>query len=245
METITLPARVRPLSDSDVTDGLVGHESRHGAVASLLGFDVSSIRCDWPEPHVAGRVSFDHSAEVWDDARLGEYFIVIASGPMGEPGWPPPWPPSLSNPGSDEYALARIAELIHLNEGQYSALCDVARKTIQEPAVKAVEGVFSTFLRHANLGRREVRELARAAFKSHFKEVHEQHEREAQQLEALTEQPPADDEAPAEREALHRRHQATLERSLANLRVAIQHDSDRAPGAKAPRIASGFWRGVL
>jgi hypothetical protein len=34
MQTITLPARVRPVNDSDVADGLVGHEARHAALVS-------------------------------------------------------------------------------------------------------------------------------------------------------------------------------------------------------------------
>ena len=65
MDRITLPARVRPLDGSDVTDGLAGHEARHAAVASLLGFKIRNVRADWPEPNVAGRVEFDHSAETW------------------------------------------------------------------------------------------------------------------------------------------------------------------------------------
>jgi hypothetical protein len=87
-------------------------------------------------------------------------------------------------------------------------------------------------------------DLARVAFEQYFKGLDDAQQQEAQDLEALTEQPLADDEAPPEREALHPRYQAMLERSLAYVRAAMRHGSDR-PGAKRPRITSGFWRGVL
>jgi hypothetical protein len=247
METITPPARVRPLDGSDVADGLIGHEARHASVAALLEFDVASVRADWPEPTIAGRVSFDHSSEVWDDLRLAQFFIVAAAGPMGDKGWPPAWPPSLSNPGSDEYSLARICQLLNLDERRYRALTAVARKTVEHPAVRRAESALSTLLEHTSLAGREVRTVAEIAFGGHFKEVREAQQREAQELEAPPEQPPqhAEDEAPQEREALHPRHQATLEQSLANLRAAMRHNTDRASGAKALRITAGFWRGVV
>jgi hypothetical protein len=171
METITLPARVRPLNDSDVMDGLAGHEARHAAVASLLGFNIKNLRADWPEPTVAGRVEFDHAGETWTDLRLAELFITIAAGPMGEPGWPPSWPPSSSNPDSDKYALARIAEIIHLDETKYNAITAVARKTVEEPAVRAAESALSTFLAQTNLSGREARNIAEIAFDMALKEL--------------------------------------------------------------------------
>jgi hypothetical protein len=62
----------------------------------------------------------------------------------------------------------------------------------------------------------------------HFKELHE----------AQPEQPPQQPvEEPQAREPLHPRHQAMLEQNLANLMAAMQHDSDRASGAKGLRIA--------
>jgi hypothetical protein len=246
METITLPARVQPLNDSDVTDGLVGHEARHAAVASLLGFTLKAVRCDWPEPRVLGRVEFDHSAETWDDVRLAEFFVTVAAGAMGTPGWPPPWPPSSSSPGSDEYALARIAEIIHLDETKYNALTAVARKTVEEPAVRAAESALSTFLEQTNLSGRQARDIAQIAFAMAFTELRTAHE-EHQAHELVVASPRVDliDEQ-EEREARQDpRYQATREQTYLNMMQVTKHDGSRALPSKALRITSGFWRGVL
>jgi hypothetical protein len=235
MQTILLPARVRPLSHRDVTDGLVGHEARHAAVASLLGFTVSSIRADWPQPGVAGRVTFDHSAERWDDVRLAEFFITAAAGAMGEKGWPPPWPPSSSAPDSDEGVLARIAGLLNLDERKYLALTAIAHKTVEHPAVQRAQSALSTLLERTTLTGKQASCVAEISFEAHFKELHEAQQLEAQQLEAQEPEAlpePADDETPQEREPLEPHHQKLLERNLANLTAALRHNSHRAAGAK-------------
>jgi hypothetical protein len=235
------------LDGSDLTE-LVGHEARHTCLGVFHEFKVQNVRTDWPEPDIQGCCEFDHAGETWDRMRLAEYFVVVAGGSEGEKHWPPAWPPSLRHPRSDEASLARICRLLNLDERQYFALIGIARDLVQHPAMKAAEGALSALLEHGSVGGRVARSVVEISLDMYFKGLHEAQQPEVHELEALLEQPPqqhAQDEAPQEREALSPHHQAMLEESLANLIAAMQHYSDRAPGAKALPITPKFWREAL
>jgi hypothetical protein len=218
-------------------------DSAGAAVASLLGFNIKNVRADWPEPTIAGRVSFDHSAETWDEVRLAEFFITIAAGAMGTPGWPPPWPPSLSNPDSDEYALARITELIRLDEAKYNALTAVARKTVEHPAVRAAESSLSTLLEHTNLSGRQARDIAEIAFEMARKEVRPTHEKH-QPPDPVVARPDADliDEQEDQDALQGQRYEAIREQTYLDMMRVMKHSGS---AEKALPITAGFWRGLV
>jgi hypothetical protein len=209
---------VRPLSD--VVDGLVGHEARHAAVASLFEFNITNVRADWPEPDVIGRIEFDHAGEDWDRLRLAELFVTTAAGAMGEPNWPPAWPPSAHSLNTDEQTLACIAERLDLDQRKYSALTAVARKMVEHPAIRAAETAISDLLKRTNLGGRQARDVAEIAFDSALEKLRdEDQEREAQQ---------------------DPRFQAIRDQAYLNTTAAMKDDAAKALRAMAARIAAEF-----
>jgi hypothetical protein len=232
MPTATLPAAAVPGPDAG-TAGLIGHEARHAVLGVFHEFGIQSVRADWPKPDIPGSCEFNHAGEVWDAMRLAELFITVAGGPVGEKGWPPAWPPSLRHPGSDEYALARLSQLLNLNAQKYFALIGIARDLIQHPAMKAAERALSILLKHANISGREARSIVEISIASYFKELHEQEQPEPPELEAPPEplQQPAEDEPP-EREPLHPDHQAALQANLANLMASLDSDGPPAKGLR-------------
>jgi hypothetical protein len=221
MQTMTLPAHAQPAHDS-APDGLIGHEARHAALAVFFQFGVKNIRTDWPEPNIPGRVEFDHADETWDEMRLAEMFITIAGGSMNEKGldWPPAWPPSLTHPDSDEYALARICQLLNLDERKYLALTGIARETVEHPAIRAAENALSTMLEYGNLTGKMARDLAEAAMSTYFEELREREERKA--LEA----------DPRYRQVRQKAHDDVL--------YAMKDDEARWLRAECRRIAAEF-----
>jgi hypothetical protein len=122
-----------------------GHEGRHAAVTMLFGLKPIEAKAAFPgEDGTLGYVQFDYTGETWTRMRLAEYMVGLIAGPLGEKAGAPQWPLRGGEGGSDEEALARVADQLQLNQKQYEGLVDVAeavRSSVCEAGATVVMSV--------------------------------------------------------------------------------------------------------
>jgi hypothetical protein len=55
---------------------------------------------------------------------------------MGQPDWPPEWPPRSATAGCDEHGLAELVDELALDRRGWQALCAEAKNLVESPAIE-------------------------------------------------------------------------------------------------------------